>query len=190
MVDLIFKYYEYFYRKISMNPDYHFVPADRDVAHAQKFLERFQSTIGESTLFEYMSFQFYYWHDKDTRFGKGKVMLNWVIGDKAFSRWASNKSDWYSYSTELNRLYGVERSDLIEIDKLDIMRFDTNEVYPYEERDRGLYHNTAEGVVHCSDFTTMYHPKSKWCSSCSNVGLCKTIMRNKYSSIYIKRLEA
>ena len=186
MGETVSKYFQYFYSLVSGHTNYQFRPTMAESKMIQSFL-KFMPGITEDVLFDYMSFQFHYWHDKDTRFGRGKIQFNWVVGQKAVNRYRDSENKyWYYFSTVLNEKFGILKSDLIK-PKISATMLS---VYDYEEADKMLFHNTLEGVIFCSDYTTMWNPKSKACSSCTNVGTCKEVMRKKYSLVYNSRVEA
>ncbi len=173
-VETVFDFYKYFYSKINRSvSSVTMTEADRKLI--QSFLSNFNG--GESALFEYMVAQFYYWHDKDTRFGRGKIMLNWVIGGKAFDRWRSmapsNRFD------QIKSEYGISKHDLIK----DNSHVGIKDISSMSDVDRALFHNTDIGLIHCSDFTPMHDSSSSYCNTCINSSLCIQIMGNKYTSV-------
>lgn len=186
MIDSVKKYYEYFYTKISGNLSYVFRPTLSEEAMISNFLLKVGEDAGESFLFKYMCYQFHYWHDKDTRFGKGKIQLGWVIGEKAMSRWNGSKEDhWYHYSTDLSKKFGVSKNDLNPVNSSKLL--DVTSIPRHEEADRMLYHNTKKGLIFCLDFTSMWHGGSNACNTCDNVIECKNMMKTKLSAVYLIR---
>ncbi len=181
--ELVISFYEYFYSRVTGNNRYSFKPTNSEISMIDNFIKLMGGGIGKLYLFKYFSYQFYYWHDKETRFGKGKVQLNWVIGKKAYERYDIKKEEhWYSYSTDLGLKFGIYKSDLIpDVQKSD---FNVVKLLPHEDIDRMLHLNTEEGLILCIDLTSMWHPKSKACSICINVDTCKLIMKDKYSMVY------
>lgn len=182
MRDLIIKYYKYFYEKVSGRVLINITKSDEKIL--SKFVISIGSNVGEEFMYKYMCYQFYYWHNLDTKFGKGNILLAWVIGDKAYGRYIINKSNhWKSYSTTLFEKFGVRRSDLITDANTWISGNSA-----HEDVDKLLYYNTDKGLLFCVDYTSMYNPKSGICTVCDNRNSCINIMKGKYPTIYNKRL--
>lgn len=187
MTDLVIKYYNYFYCRVSGRMNYRFRPTRSEEAMIASFVTSVGESAGAMYLFKYFCFQFHYWHNLDTMFGKGNVQFNWVIGKKAFERWKSNSEhNWYSYSTDLSNKFGIRMADLVKEVKVELKQ---RVVVQHEDGDRMLYHNTPKGLIMCSDYTSMWEPLSKVCQSCTNVEECKIIMNSNYPSIYANRLK-
>lgn len=151
------------------------------------FVKMLDGGAGENYLFKYFAYQFYYWHDKDTRFGKGRVQLNWIIGQKAYDRYDINKEEhWRSYSTTLYEKFRIKKSELIT-------PTDNNgwvlKSVEHEEGDKMIYHNTSQGLIFCVDYTSMYSPNSNACKTCTNSKDCISIMIGKYPTVYSGRME-
>src|ERR1700741_2968445 len=99
METMIFTYFQYFYSAVSGHKSFVFRPTIAETKMASS-LQAMIPSLTESKLFDYMCYQFYYWHDKDTKFGRGKIQFNWVVGKKAVERW-NGRADWYSYRSSL-----------------------------------------------------------------------------------------
>lgn len=182
MKESVVRFYVYFYNKVSGRVASGL--KDTELKMIDKFLVSIGSSAGESFLFKYMCYQFYYWHNLDTRLGKGIIPIAWVVGDKAFKRW-SDGDHWYQHSAVLHTKFGILRSDLIKVVPEGILL-----TYDNEEKDKALYYNTAKGLIFCSDYTSMYHPNSPVCKSCVNSSDCIDIMKRTLSSVYKNRMEA
>ena len=185
-VDTVQRFFEYFYSRVTGHKKYMNKPTNTEVVMIRNFLKMLDGSVGDNYLFKYFSYQFYYWHDKDTRFGKGKIQLGWVIGQKAFDRYDSSKEEhWRSYSTTLYEKFGINKSDLVLSTNIEATLVS---VTSHEENDKMLYHNTDLGLAFCIDYTSMYHENSDACKSCLNKQSCLSVMKNKYSMLYLRRM--
>ena len=186
--------YQYCYSKVSGNKSFLFSPRGSEVKLINSFCELLEEHYGKDTvdinfLFSFFVFQFEYWHDKETRFGKGRVMLNWVIGPKSFERWCNRHEKWDYFSNEFAREYGINKSDVLEI--VNYVEKDGSDKYDIfsniENTERRRFHNTERGFLNCIQLTTMYNNKTKWCILCKNSASCKKALKSKYPGIYSER---
>lgn len=172
--------YQYFSCKISRNNSFIFYPTKKQEKAIQSLLDFFHEKYGKYSfsfdkLWEYFQYQFNYWHDKNTRFGKGNIMFDWVIGKKAFDRYneaVENKSIFYS--TDIIDKYLLKKDEVLEI-----VDFESNSfLFELDEVERKRYLNTDYGLFHCLSLTNGYTEKSEHCKVCINKFECKLNGKN------------
>lgn len=167
--------YQYFSCKIMRNSSFVFYPTQKQEKQIDNFLDLLHKKYGKHSfsfdkLYEYFLYQFNYWHDKDTRFGRGNIMFDWVIGKKAFERYEEaieNKSIYYS--TDILDKYFISKDDVVEI--VDFENKPT--IFNLEEVERQRYLNSDYGLFHCLSLTSGYTEKSEFCKICSNKFECQ-----------------
>ena len=91
----ICKVYEDLYRQVSLNTDFVLHLKNNDEIMLNNFIDTVdfrKKSLDFKFICDFIEFQFSYWHDKETKFGKGRVMLSWVFGRKAIERWQNTDS--------------------------------------------------------------------------------------------------
>lgn len=184
---------EYFYQKISQNPNYSFEPSDRENQYILSFVTLLKkhfgddlSSIGTKTLFGYFLFQYNSRYEQDTRFGKGTVMLNWIIGKKAFDKWVNRKETVMFYEHRFLDIYNASEEDFKSIYSPDIQENNIDLSYT-EENDKQRFYNTERGLITCINTTTLYNHRSKWCLTCRSKTTCKKLLKSTLLQIYRER---
>lgn len=186
--NLVYKFYEYFYKKKHNQLSYKFKPSDKAKALTLKFIKKLDKhynlkTIGEEFLWNYFVYQFNYWRNAELKAFYGKFRIDLIIGDKAFKRFKDDQYDnmWVTYGSEIIDLYGLRKHDLIH--------HDTSPKYKttQEESIKLLHLNEDIGFLYCIENTTLYNYKHKACLMCNFKDECKKILKEKYPKIYERR---
>jgi hypothetical protein len=181
--DLIVRYYEEFFGKVSGFMEYSFTPKPTQAKSVENFLllldkEVGLESIGETYLFDFLSYSFYLKKDQKTRFGKGVVMLNHVIGKKALSKWMDKPDNWWYWTDKFLTEYGIKRPLIKSIEANSTL------LYTAEERIK----QQSKGILNCSDFTTLFNPLSEFCNKCEEKLDCMSLLKEMYPNIYTKRI--
>jgi hypothetical protein len=59
-------------------------------------IDTFLNYISEYDLWDFLCYQFFRYHNKKTRFGKGIIQLSWIIGQKAIEEWEEKTPErWF-----------------------------------------------------------------------------------------------
>lgn len=103
----IIKYYEYFYQKISGSKKFTLKLTAQNNSLIKNFIEIIPETAGEDWLFDFFNYQFFRYADKETRFGKGKVMLSWVIGKNALQEYRERTEQQIYLAGEFKKKYNI-----------------------------------------------------------------------------------
>ena len=106
MLDKIIKTYSYLYSKVNNQKDYTLVPSKLQVKQINNFIE----LVGERTdnwIFDFLLFQFNRYIDLETRFGKGIIPINWVIGKSAFNKWQKTTKEQLYYVDLFRKKYNL-----------------------------------------------------------------------------------
>lgn len=180
-------FYEYFTQKI-VKPNYRYNRNDTYEKNSVKLLfllnRKYKGlhSLGFNFLWDYFVFQYNYWFELDYS-KREKIELNWIVGEKAFNRWADRDED---YDWSLPQLKVVEKFQLQKAylrskftDK--ITRSDASKSI------RARFHNSDEGFAICLVLTTLYDPKDSSCQLCKNRTYCKEVLKRNYPRIYTER---
>jgi hypothetical protein len=169
MKDKVIQLYEHFFQITSNNPNFEFRPKIRDKKMIETFVSKLNVSQGPDWLFNYFCYQFQRYADKKTRFGKGIVMLGWVIGDKALKR--------YSEASDEEKYYGEKfRLDHNISNPLTIRTpVDTRS---YRQREKKRFYNQVRGLIHCKENDLKYDQKDKLCMFCKNKKECEIWKNN------------
>ena len=182
MEKLIFRYYEYFYSRMSGFLNFDFTPTEKDKKIVENFLKLLQKEgydlngLGEDFFWKYFCFSFNYWFGKNTRNGLNKPMFSWIIGPENYKRWINKSEDYkYWYENNLLRFCDIKNSDIFT---KNIIEMDQIASIEYMEREKERFYNEDKGIMNCLAFTNLYDINSNLCLGCINNISCKTI---KYS---------
>lgn len=165
MISKVNQLYEYFFQISSNNPSFEFRPKLREKKMVESFVKKLNVSQGSDWLFNYFCYQFQRYADKKTRFGKGIVMLGWVIGDKALKRYRE-ASDEEKYWGEKFRLDNNTSNPLINRTPVDTRS--------YKQREKKRFYNQLRGLIHCKENDLKYDQKDKVCVFCKNKKECET----------------
>jgi hypothetical protein len=120
---------------------------------------------GEEWLFDFMCFGFHRFVDLKTRFGKGIVKLDWVIGKKPVERFNHASREQLHHSEMFRLEYGIKNviRQHIKLGTAD----------DYRNRERRRFYNTERGLLHCVE-NQLYEPSNKNCVTCKNRSECSS----------------
>lgn len=115
------------------------------------------------------------------------VQPSWIFGVKARERWEK--------AGIFNDIFNTRRK-IIEDLKLDIHSFlyvEDSRKYlkslnDLEELEKELFFNKPEGFLYCSVNTSLYNPKSEFCSKCNSSGHCLRKLREELPNLYKIRM--
>lgn len=164
MKDKVIILYEYFYRQVSGNLKYKFKPKDQDHRMIDKYLTNLTDSHGNEYLYEYFCYQFSRYADLETRFGKGKVMLSWIIGEAALKKWREASPEERYWGDQLKLTYHLTNPFPTKIEPLNISQ--------NKERERRRFYSTDRGLIHCTE-NNLWDAKSKYCIFCKYKNYCK-----------------
>jgi hypothetical protein len=164
MKDKVILLYEYFFQVITGNPFFEYKPKGRDNRMIDKYLLNMTESYGDEYLFEYFCYQFNRYSDKMTRFGKGVIMLSWIIGDAALLKWKNATPDERFYGDKLKTDFGLKNPLIKTQEPLNL--------FPNKERERQRFLGTDQGLIHCKQ-NDLWDPKSKYCMFCKYKKWCE-----------------
>jgi len=186
--DQVIGAYEIFYSRVNNFRNYIFHPTPRQRKIIGNFVKVLESeyakgSVGSDYMFKFFAFQFNYWHDKNTRFGAGKIMLEWVIGKTAVQRWKDrHEKAVYHSLRNMALMYGVNPAIDEDLSETNYLR-----ISPGEEQEKNRQYSTDGGLLLCLLGTTLYNHRSKLCIGCKNKVNCRELLKANYPGIYIGR---
>ena len=169
MEELAIRYFEYFKQKVDKN---RFSISQNERKGLTNFfanLDKKNITINEEWLFDYLSFQFKYYHLMNTRFGQGATKVGWVFGKKAMDRFETKESNYLFFLRQFQKQFRLNLKDLFIPKKKENLTHSTDDI----ERERN--HNTEIGFLNCIDYTNGYVEKNVLCLSCKFKKKCENI---------------
>lgn len=190
----------HFFRQVSGYANYKYNPRMTDLKMIVRFVNwgrnNYKGQFGADFLIKYFEFQYSYYSGLKTRFGKGVVMINWIIGDKAIKRYETRdiKNNRYAKfflnknSSEYFKKQSLNLSERRQ-EKLKIKEKYVLEVHPIEEQFKQSFFNTEKGFVFCCTTTTLFNLKSDLCKKCDFAKQCKETLQANYPLIYKLRKE-
>jgi len=163
-IESVLNLYEGIYKKINgKNPKI----SKTQLKAVQNFYEfiNLQFCAYEQWWFDYLCYQFEYFCEKDTQFGKGKILPNWVFGKRAYERWLGRDDEfWLHWVDKFIEKYNIERVRVeVGVDK------DSIEIFRENERKR--FFNSDNGLLHCKTLN-LFNLKSKSCRICKFNNIC------------------
>lgn len=164
MIEKVKILYEYLYGVTSGNRNFEFKPREREQKMIENFVKQLTPSHGDDWLYNYMTFQFSRYAEQHTRFGKGKVMLGWVTGQKAFKKY-KEAPDEEKYWGEVFRTRFSLQNPLLETLSIQISR-------SYKDRERIRFQDSERQFIHCNE-NNLFDNRSKECMFCKNKELCK-----------------
>lgn len=179
------KIYIYINRKVTGDRNFIINSNKRNDTYLQSFerdLGKFYDidSIGLQFLIEYFIFQFQYWHDKET---KRKMTLNWVTGEKAIKRWIDRVEYYRIFNRDFLKKYGILIDDLLSL----CSNYNRKLKINHHEEVEKLRFSGTKRLVHCLEFTSLFHPLSKTCISCKYSEECRELQKTNYPAIYRNR---
>lgn len=156
--------FEYISGVATGNHNFEFNPRDNELKMIENFTIRLTPSHGDEWIFNYMCFQFSRYIDLKTRFGKGKIMIGWVIGQKAFNKYkeAPDEEKYWGevFKTRFNLRNPLNKPLFIEVGK------------SYKNRERKRFNVSERQFLHCEEMN-LFDEKSKICMFCKNKELCR-----------------
>jgi hypothetical protein len=156
--------YEYLFKKISGGKSSKFRYSEREEVMIDNFCSRLTMSHGDDWIWNYMCYQFCRYDELDTKVGKGKVMLGWVVGKKAFDKYLNASEEEKFYGEEIKRKYDL-RNPIKILGTLDTLE--------YKERERKRFYGTERGLVHCVE-NELYSKISRLCMFCKFNKYCNS----------------
>lgn len=160
----VIKLYEHLYQNVSGAGYFTYKPKERETKMIENFVSKLPESYGENWLYSFMTYQFSKYHDQKTRFGTGKVMIGWVIGEKALESFRSASEEQLFYSEVFRANYKIEN----------ILKPTPKVVFSdkYKNAERNRFFNTDRGLIHCKEMGLEWG-KNKYCMTCKNSEYCK-----------------
>jgi hypothetical protein len=162
----IIQLYEYFYRDYTGIKNFKFNITQGNIKHVKNFRSMLTYSHGYDWLFDYFCFQFQRRSTQtikaDFMHGKVKMMISWIIGQKAFESYKKASDEEKFYGHEYKRIRGL-KNPFVEKKVLDKQIFENNE--------RRRFYNTELGFIHCTDLN-LFSGSNKYCLGCKNRTLC------------------
>ena len=155
-------YFSYLRQEVSGYKFYEFVEKKSHTPKIDKFLDYIE-TIGKDKLWDFLCFQFFRYHDMDTRFGKGVVQLGWIIGQKARDEWEKKTHQRWFRCVEW-------KMDNQISNPLSDNRYTPSSKYLDGLRKR--YFNKEKGFLLCID-AELYDENNSICKACNFNEFCK-----------------
>lgn len=165
MIDFIVETYNEIYSKVN---NYLVEDKEKNLDRKRKLantlLSKFDE-VDEELIINYILFQFERYKDTKTRFGKGKIQFNWIVGDKAYQRWTNKSTSWKYWVTSYEKKIGYQRKQ----EKEEINHEGKLE---YERRERRRFYNDERGYVHCQE-NELFDRFSNECFYCQYKEICR-----------------
>jgi hypothetical protein len=169
MINLVKSTYEHIYSNVSGFPDYEIQLNKKNKTTLDNFTKRleneFKGAIDKQFLQTFILFQFLYYDDKKTRLGKGRVYLNWILGEKAIERWKNKHERWFYFVEEYRK--SLDIPNIVEKQAID-----SEKVSLHRQRERKRFWGSEMGFLHCYEFE-LYEKYSSECLSCKFKNNCK-----------------
>ena len=162
----VIRLFEYLYQQTSGSPYFKFKSTERENKMIDNFVYLLPENYGDVWLFDFMTFQFSRYYDQNTRFGRGKVMLGWVIGKKALAAFRTATEEQFYYVMKFKEICRV-KNILLTPTKVE---FSSN----YKNDERKRFFNTDRGLLHCTEMN-LFEEKNKICVICKNRNFCLKI---------------
>jgi hypothetical protein len=188
--------WEHLYRKVTKREKYRLdLRKNNQQALVDNFLKKLHkgpglAAVGPQYLIQYFAFQFGYWSDKNT---ENALSLAWIIGTKAWERWAHAQRDapayWAELSAEKMSAAGLPLAELgtiFEQSSFAPPAVNIARGFESEEAEKRLYYNTEHGLFHCLTSTTLY-VSCATCIGCIHRIECRQLLAKKYPSLHAKR---
>ena len=165
MQNKVIQLYEHFFQVSTNNQNFEFRPKERERKMIDTFVSKLTPSHGEDWLFGYFCYQFSRYIDLKTRFGKGVVMLGWIIGDKALKKYRDASDEEKYWGDQFKTRFNIH-NPLIEKQPI--------EYKEYKDKERRRFYNSVRGLLHCKE-NDLYNDKNRHCIFCKNLKDCKPI---------------
>jgi hypothetical protein len=183
MKNFIQNTYELFFAHISANLVFEFKPTKTQVKQIENFIILLEKEVGKNSfdeefLFYYIAYLFERKKDLNTRFGKGRVPLNHIIGKKSLDIWVKKPDNWFYWTEKMIKDYGIPIPEFKGSNK-PVIDKKTNEC---EEGLKKFYFGSEELFYQCSNMTTLFNENSEFCKKCKFQNECKSAKKEIYDS--------
>lgn len=163
--------FSYFYKKI-LGREYIYTDRDEKLLNnfSKLLYKRYQESIGESWLFDFILFQMNKFCLANT---KMSLQLNWIFGKKALESWKERNTEHLEYFTDQFReRFNIKRSDIVEVN------FKEPILEEYFSRERNRFKNKYRKYLHCRDLK-LFNEKSVDCRFCKMKKNCSNGIYNE-----------
>jgi len=168
MIEKVKQVYEYLYSATSGNRNFEFKPKERELKIIENFVKNLGLSHGDDWLFDFMCFQFSRYVDLKTRFGKGRIMLGWVIGDKAFKKYISAPNE--------EKYWGEAFKTRFELRNPLNKALSCPQGKSHKDRERARFKDLERQLIHCYE-NGLFSYKNKICMFCKNKELCRVSVK-------------
>lgn len=163
-IDYVIETYSNIYRKINGK-----LPK---ISNSQiKLIEKFYTQVNlefktyDGWWFDYLCFHFEYFYEKDTRFGKGKIVPNWIFGKVAYERWKNRDDEfWIHWVDKFIDKYNIKRPK-------NFTKIDPEDIVFYKNQERKRFFNSERGLIHCIE-NDLYSEICVVCKICKFKSIC------------------
>ncbi len=159
MKEIIIQVFEDIVCKVNNNPNYELTRSPRIDSTINNFLKKlekkYSGSIGRDFLVEFITYQFTKLIDWDTKFGKGVIQFNWVIGNKALDRWPDRGDNFLYWNTEFRTKHGIHLSQYEKVTVSD----------EFKKFERERFKGDDFQIIHCLD-NELFNRKCKECFVC------------------------
>jgi len=155
--------FEHIHKKVIGNAKYKFRANGNNIKMVNNFCNKLTPSYGEQWLTDVISFGFFRYHDMDTKFGKGKMILvGWILGDKNIKAFNDASAEQRFVFDQFKAKYGIHYQEQT------VASIDMN-AYGINERKR--FYNTDRGFIHCKEMG-LTRGKNKYCLMCNYKEYC------------------
>ena len=120
------------------------------------YKSQYHIVLSEEVLYDYLIFQLQYWKTNNIKRFDGVLLMPWIFGPKAFQRWVDRSSSWQHFNEIFCKKHKIKTrwSTFVKVDIEDVI-----------DIERGRFHNTSLGFLHCQDFANK-NLYSEFCKKC------------------------
>ena len=156
--------YQYLYEKCSGHRFDNFKYLKNDQTIIDRFIKRLNYSIGDDWIWEYFCYQFNRYVDLNTRIGKGKIPVSWVMGSKAIEKYKNVTEEELFYVNDFKVRFNL-KNPVLETVKLS---YNGN----YKDNERKRFKNVERQFIHCKE-NNLFDELNKICFSCKNKKYCE-----------------
>jgi hypothetical protein len=179
--------YSYFYRKYTKGA-FGLSQNKTNISLVRKFLKRVRDEKmggGVNWLFDYYTYQFHWMMQSNY----SKVFPAFVFGDKAWVRYKKrNKKVHIFADREFLKSRNIVKSKVIMQILEDVVGADFKG-HDWSDADETVKRNHRHNFVMCAMLTSLWHPISQECKTCSAAEMCKKHLSDKNSELYDQRIK-
>lgn len=195
---IICELYTEFYIQVSLNRNFKYNPSHSGMKSDHLIICRFIKFLKQdynqqadiNFLVDFFKFQFSHYVGIKTSYGTNAIMLHWIIGPKAIERWKQRdvRKKWIvrvklKNDVELKLLTTYKKINQKDEKQVFLL------IHKHEERDKAKHHNTNKGLNYCAFTTTLFNPKSTFCTSCIFKENCKILLSKNHPKLHKLRID-